>query len=129
MISETHRQLDRPRQHAQHFADDGLAGDHRDAPVAAQRAQQEHRVLLEQRQVETEPLPQGVDRLAARLVAEDELRRIAGNDPHQHEDQRQHREQRDARKRQTADQEGGHIPICRVQRLGRPITFVIVRLT
>ena len=80
---------------------------------------------LESRQVETEPLPERVDRLAARLVAEDELRRIAGDDPHQHEDQRQHREQRDARKRQTADQEGGHIlgpfasapialaPICR----------------
>ena len=111
MKSETQRQLDRPRQHAQHLADDGLAGDHRHAPVAAQRAEQEHRVLLEDRQVETEPLPERVDRLAARLVAEDELRRIAGDDPHQHEHQRQHREQRDAGKRQTADQEGGHILI------------------
>ena len=73
---------------------------------------EEHAVLLDDRQVEAEPLTQRVDRLAARLVAEDELRRIAGNDPHQHEDQRQHREQRDARERQTADQEGGHIPIC-----------------
>ena len=78
----------------------------------AQRAQQEYRVLLEKRQVETEPLPEGVDRLAARLVAEDELRRIAGDDPHQHEDQRQHREQRDPGKRQTANQEGSHILIC-----------------
>ena len=59
---------------------------------------QEHGVLLGERQIETEPLPQRLDRLAARLVAEDELRRIAGDDPHQHEDQRQHREQRDAGK-------------------------------
>ena len=112
MTSETSVSSIVQRQHPQHLADDGLAGDHRDAPVAAQRAQQEHRVLPGERQVETEPLPQGVDRLAARLVAENKLRRIAGNDPHQHEDQRQHREQRDACKRQTADQEGGHIPIC-----------------
>ena len=92
----------------QHFADDGLAGHHRNAPVAAQRAREEHDVLLADRQVEAEPMPQRVDRFAARLVAEDELRRIAGNDPHQHEDQRQHREQRDAGKRQAADQERGH---------------------
>jgi hypothetical protein len=74
-------QLDRPRQHAQHFADHRLTGDHGDAPIAAQRAGQEHDVLLRDRHVETEAMPQRVDRLAARLVAEDELRRIAGDDP------------------------------------------------
>ena len=101
-------ELDRPRQHAQHFADHRLTGDHRDAPVAAQRARQEHDVLLRDRQVETEAVPQRLDRLAARLVAEDQLRRIAGDDPHQHEDERQHREQRDAGEGEAANQERGH---------------------
>ena len=53
-------------------------------------------------------LTQRVDRLAARLVAEDELRRIARHDAHQHEHERQHREQRDAREREAAYDERGH---------------------
>ena len=53
-------------------------------------------------------MAQRVDRLAARLVAEDQLRRIAGDDPHEHEDERQHREQRDEREREAADEERGH---------------------
>ena len=55
-------------------------------------------VLLRRSAVEAEPRAQRVDRLAARLVAEDHLRRIARHDAHQHEHQRQHREQRDARR-------------------------------
>jgi hypothetical protein len=51
---------------------------------------------------------QRVDRFATRLVAEDQLRRIAGDDPYQHEDERQDREQRDAGKGEPPDEERGH---------------------
>ena len=64
------------------------------------------------RQVEAEAMTQRVDRFAARLVAEDELRRVAGNDAHQHEDQRQHREQRHAREREATHDERGHGALC-----------------
>jgi hypothetical protein len=69
-----------------------------------------------ERQVEAEPLPERVDRLAARLIAEDQLGRIAGDDPHQNEDEREHCEQRHAGERQAADDEPGHLGLAPVSR-------------
>ena len=57
-------------------------------------------------------MAQRVNRLAAGLVAEDQLGRIAGHNPHQHEDERQHRKKRDHGKAETADQKSGHLVKC-----------------
>ena len=47
-------------------------------------------------------MTQCLDRFATRLVAQDQLRWIARDDPDQHEHERQHRKQRDDRERETA---------------------------
>ena len=91
-------QVDGPRQNVEHFGEHRLTGDHGDAPVAAQSIAEEARILQRDGLIEAEPDMQRFDRLARGLVAEDELRRIARQDAHDHEDEGEHREQRHERR-------------------------------
>jgi hypothetical protein len=102
------RQVDGMRQHGADLGEDGPAGDHAVAEVAAQRIGDEGDVLQPECAIEPEPGAQRRRRLRRRLVAEDDQGRVARDDADDDEDQRQHRQKRRDRCQQPADDEAEH---------------------
>ena len=61
--------------------------------------------MLTDRQVQTQPLPQGLDRLCRRNITEDGIGRITRQGAHGEENHRQHRKYRRNGKQKTARNE------------------------
>ena len=102
-------ELDRPRQHFQDFLDDRSAGHHARRPSRPEALRPgTSRIVRQIGLIEPEPHAHRLDGLAARLIAQDHLRRIAGHDPHQQEYEGEHRKQRDDGKGQPANEKCGH---------------------
>ena len=103
-----HRQVDRVGQDVAHLFDDRLAGHQRVAPFAAHGVDEEVDVLRADRLVDAQAVAHVGERLRARLIAEDRLRRIARQHARQHEDDGEHREQRRYRKEQALEDVAEH---------------------
>ena len=102
------RQLDGVGQHVRDLAPDRTMRNQRRTQVTLEHGRHEVDILDRQRLIEAEVVAHRGERLLARLIAEDDERRIAGCDADEEEHDRQHGQQRRHCYQQPLDDVGQH---------------------